>query len=183
MDTICDNCGQEKGRHYPIADGKLACYGTGFQTFKAHEPDDCQVCLGKRGGVKGNENIVDGVVMCDFCAMDVRRTGHVTKSDQIDCPKCVAVQEGEREGWPFDLSDERLVGALIANSENVGAGRVRRSLEFAEPLRAEVLRRLALRTLSTPETEARPYCQCIVRPCPGEPPCEPSDLTAAKRGD
>jgi hypothetical protein len=30
--------------------------------------DDCEVCLGRNGGVPGNENIVDGIVMCDYCA-------------------------------------------------------------------------------------------------------------------
>lgn len=31
------------------------------------EQDDCQVCHGANGGVKGNENVVAGVVMCDYC--------------------------------------------------------------------------------------------------------------------
>ena len=30
-------------------------------------PDDCQVCKGANCGVRGNENIVDGVVKCDYC--------------------------------------------------------------------------------------------------------------------
>ena len=30
-------------------------------------PDNCEVCLGSSGGVRGNENIVDGVVTCDYC--------------------------------------------------------------------------------------------------------------------
>lgn len=29
--------------------------------------DACQVCHGTRGGAPGNENIVNGVVMCDYC--------------------------------------------------------------------------------------------------------------------
>ena len=29
--------------------------------------DGCQVCNGECGGVKGNENIIDGIVMCDYC--------------------------------------------------------------------------------------------------------------------
>ena len=33
-------------------------------------PDNCQVCLGDHGGVKGNENIIDGIVMCDYCHAD-----------------------------------------------------------------------------------------------------------------
>jgi len=30
-------------------------------------PDNCEVCKGTNCGVKGNENIVDGIVMCDYC--------------------------------------------------------------------------------------------------------------------
>ena len=29
--------------------------------------DACQVCHGMKGGEPGNENIVDGIVMCDYC--------------------------------------------------------------------------------------------------------------------
>lgn len=32
-------------------------------------PDGCQVCKGARGGMPGNENVVDGVVMCDECSV------------------------------------------------------------------------------------------------------------------
>ncbi len=30
--------------------------------------DNCKVCNGMRGGVRGNENIIDGVVTCDYCS-------------------------------------------------------------------------------------------------------------------
>ncbi len=29
--------------------------------------DECQLCLGAKGGVPGNENVVRGLVMCDYC--------------------------------------------------------------------------------------------------------------------
>ena len=29
--------------------------------------DNCQQCKGERGGVLGNENIVDGKTLCDYC--------------------------------------------------------------------------------------------------------------------
>lgn len=34
-------------------------------------PDNCEVCHGKQGGVKGNENVMDGKVMCDFCTFEL----------------------------------------------------------------------------------------------------------------
>jgi hypothetical protein len=30
-------------------------------------PDQCEVADCSRQGVRGNENIIDGVVMCDYC--------------------------------------------------------------------------------------------------------------------
>jgi hypothetical protein len=30
--------------------------------------DACEICLGRNGGVPGNENVIDGVVMCDECS-------------------------------------------------------------------------------------------------------------------
>jgi hypothetical protein len=32
-----------------------------------HEVDACEICHGEKGGVPGNENIIGGVVMCDYC--------------------------------------------------------------------------------------------------------------------
>lgn len=29
--------------------------------------DNCEVCKGEKGGTRGNENVIDGVVTCDYC--------------------------------------------------------------------------------------------------------------------
>jgi len=29
--------------------------------------DNCEVCKGSKGGVKGNENIINGKLVCDYC--------------------------------------------------------------------------------------------------------------------
>jgi len=34
------------------------------------ERDDCQICCGSKGGVRGNENMVSGIICCDFCHAD-----------------------------------------------------------------------------------------------------------------
>ncbi|ARB14473.1 hypothetical protein Ccr5_gp253 [Caulobacter phage Ccr5] len=39
--------------------------------LRRYERDDCEVCHGARGGVRGNENIVDGKVVCDYCTIDI----------------------------------------------------------------------------------------------------------------
>lgn len=33
----------------------------------AKKVDRCWICHGTRGGVPGNENWVDGILMCDYC--------------------------------------------------------------------------------------------------------------------
>lgn len=38
--------------------------------------DNCMICLGARGGEPGNENIINGVAVCDYC--------HVTWLDAVD---------------------------------------------------------------------------------------------------
>ena len=30
--------------------------------------DKCEFCLGAKGGVRGNENKIGGVVVCDYCS-------------------------------------------------------------------------------------------------------------------
>jgi hypothetical protein len=56
--------------------------------------DNCEVCKGWRGGVRGNENRVDGVVMCDACTSDHQRPGLVaTAGEFLGCeaplPDCM----------------------------------------------------------------------------------------------
>jgi hypothetical protein len=38
--------------------------------------DACQVCYGEEGGEPGNENIINGVVMCDYCSAAHKRPLH-----------------------------------------------------------------------------------------------------------
>lgn len=37
------------------------------QGILCSDRDDCEFCLGNKGGTKGNENVVHGIVMCDYC--------------------------------------------------------------------------------------------------------------------
>lgn len=55
MTKYCIKCGQAAATHSRIDHQFI------------WEPDNCQICLGRSGGMKGNENIVDGIVMCDYC--------------------------------------------------------------------------------------------------------------------
>jgi hypothetical protein len=45
------------------------------------EFDDCDLCYGMSGGVKGNENVIGGLRVCDFCTaklMLMRDAGGIT---------------------------------------------------------------------------------------------------------
>jgi hypothetical protein len=50
------------------------------------EKDDCQICQGRRGGVKGNENVDEGVIICDYCSSD-RMTFDQVKAETVTEPK------------------------------------------------------------------------------------------------
>jgi hypothetical protein len=39
----------------------------------ADELDKCQVCYGFRGGVPGNENVIEGIIVCDYCHATILR--------------------------------------------------------------------------------------------------------------
>ncbi len=32
--------------------------------------DKCQICHGNKCGVPGNENIIEGVILCDYCSAE-----------------------------------------------------------------------------------------------------------------
>ena len=49
--------------------------------------DACATCGGARGGVPGNENLVDGKPMCDYCHSDLIRT-HGVKESARWCGAC-----------------------------------------------------------------------------------------------
>jgi hypothetical protein len=43
------------------------------------ELDNCSRCKGERGGVRGNENWVDGVLLCDYCHADQMKPGVIER--------------------------------------------------------------------------------------------------------
>jgi hypothetical protein len=40
--------------------------------------DNCEICHGKRDGTRGNENVVNGKIICDYCCCSL---------DKIDARK------------------------------------------------------------------------------------------------
>lgn len=47
------------------------------------DKDNCEVCLGEKGGVLGNENVIDDVVMCDYCSAE-RHTFVRARNNKIE---------------------------------------------------------------------------------------------------
>jgi predicted CXXCH cytochrome family protein len=59
-----DDCGLEGSRLAYL----IMCVK--YYLFDKWRKDNCENCHGTRGGVRGNENIVDGKVLCDYCHAD-----------------------------------------------------------------------------------------------------------------
>lgn len=54
----------------------LAVLRAAWLFWLSRRRDKCQVCLGARGGVRGNENRIADKIMCDYCTtefLDQRR--------------------------------------------------------------------------------------------------------------
>jgi hypothetical protein len=47
--------------------------GRGESAPPEQQKDACEVCHGLRGGVPGNENLIDGKRVCDYCHADMMR--------------------------------------------------------------------------------------------------------------
>ncbi len=68
---VCPNCGD-----WMFYDGKVLSCDCGEKMQLIPAPgDNCQVCKGARDGVRGNEQWVDGVCMCDDCHADSDQPG------------------------------------------------------------------------------------------------------------
>ena len=58
---------------YQQSQGAFDCYQALkilLATPAQPDRDACQICYGAKGGVAGNENIVDGVIICDYCHVE-----------------------------------------------------------------------------------------------------------------
>jgi hypothetical protein len=91
-------CGHWPSAHHGGVSGRLCDeYGCRCIEFRSEEDrvgtvapqapprDNCQVCHGERGGVRGNENVVGGVVMCDYCHAELRREARLRRDAEEMC--------------------------------------------------------------------------------------------------
>ena len=47
--------------------------------WNAPHRDGCEMCLGAKGGIPGNENRWNGIVVCDFCSVRLEEANRTTK--------------------------------------------------------------------------------------------------------
>jgi len=58
-------------------------------------PDNCRVCDGTRGGMRGNENVVFGIVCCDYCHADGSVDEMARKRERLAPPTRTMTDLGE----------------------------------------------------------------------------------------
>jgi hypothetical protein len=67
-----------------------------------HARDNCKLCLGAKGGVPGNENVIGGVVVCDYCTstlMDMKAAGWFGNQSATS-----AADAKDTERWRFMMA-------------------------------------------------------------------------------
>jgi hypothetical protein len=85
--------------------------------------DGCELCNGRRGGVPGNENIIDGKRVCDYCHSDsVAVPGEPMVLDELRATICGVGIVGQIDGDDvirresvIDLIDRRRLAASVAS--------------------------------------------------------------------
>lgn len=68
--------------------------------------DACEECNGTKGGTPGNENIIDGRVLCDYCHGDLKRRPSICffcgepmdGPHEADCPQSAPPSQAENRG-------------------------------------------------------------------------------------
>lgn len=70
------------------------------------EKDKCQCCLGEKGGVPGNENVLaDGTILCDYCTVEKwnkENSASSYSSNKEDIAKLLQPML-EAAGWKLSL--------------------------------------------------------------------------------
>jgi hypothetical protein len=123
--------------------------------------DGCELCNGRRGGVPGNENIIDGKRVCDYCHSDsVAVPGEPVAGDRV---------RRLAEDWAEDCVWAGYVTTIKCKS-------YRHMVDAINSLAASVAPRAGSEPVPTCtyKCEAFPECGCAV---PGEPEERMFDLT------
>lgn len=100
--------------------------------------DNCELCLGAKGGVRGNENRVRGIVMCDYCHALLMLAFKALESSPAEGD---AVLQVSAEAWALckrteadAVSGLRYIEQRYGRLEGVGFDRVFEAHERLESL-------------------------------------------------
>jgi hypothetical protein len=61
--------------------------------YKAMHANQCRFCKGARGGVPGNENIVYGMTICDYCHSDIITVERTVRDETLRAAGRLAINE------------------------------------------------------------------------------------------
>lgn len=100
--------------------------------------DNCQICNGKRGGVFGNENIEDGVVICDYCHSDRMKFRSISQQSP-------ATVEGELTDEEITALAQEHLKAFAQFGSQAGEVWVEGEIEFARAIARALNQRLAVK--------------------------------------
>lgn len=71
-----------------------------IREFDSFVRDKCQVCRGERGGMPGNENIMYGMTVCDYCSSDLITVEREVRDETLRAAARIAMMaEPVATGW------------------------------------------------------------------------------------
>ena len=85
-------------------------------------PDNCQICHGSKGGVKGNENVINGVIVCDYCHVIMGDEGWKPVKEPAKCVFIGNVGQCHASDCPVHASRHRKIEAKLAIMLEGGLG-------------------------------------------------------------
>ena len=78
------------------------------------EKDNCQICHGANGGVKGNENVINGVIVCDYCHVVMSDEGWEPVKEPAKCVFIGSVGQCHAKDCPVHSGSHRKIEATLA---------------------------------------------------------------------
>jgi hypothetical protein len=108
---------ETRKKYLDFVDETVALLSQAAPVASAQAPavDACQVCNGTKGGVAGNENIIGGKVVCDYCHADRSYSSASAVYTQSDIEHMIDdLLFDERNGHDIDSVRAAIVDAFKA---------------------------------------------------------------------
>jgi hypothetical protein len=110
--------------------------------------DNCEVCHGTQGGVPGNENRINGIVMCDYCHaewMEQRDATRQRSTDEPDKPHSQGKQDtgddvSREAATRMPVRGPSPTTTVLAHALHYAIALCRNRLDVEAPANAEIIR-------------------------------------------